>query len=173
MCVSVGWHANHARKNYNTASSDQDFLNTLTKTTKSSRKVDPTLVPGLLAQLAATVSDENQRRGLANLLASMPRDEREQTLKKVKAMSPSELKERAELHDMVKLITTGLSDEANVAFFKLLVSLLAQCHCASIDVLIHLRCNLLTQLGCYLYDWLCRIAELKWAVANGNTRATR
>lgn len=123
FCVSVGWHVNHARSSYNIASGgDKDLLDDLSK---SNRKVDAALVPGLLAQLAPTVADDKQRLGLANMLASMPYDEREKALAKVKAMSVSELQERAELHDQVKIITTGLSDEANAAFFKLLVRLLA------------------------------------------------
>ena len=80
MCVSVGWHANNARKLYSNASGrDEDLLSDMDK---SNRKVDSALVPGLLAQLAPTINDEKQRQGLANMLASMPRDEREKALEK-------------------------------------------------------------------------------------------
>ena len=132
MCVSVGWHVNYARNSFNSASGgDKDPLDDLAK---SNRKLDTALVPGLLAQLAPSVSDEKQRLGLANMLASMPRDEREKTLAKVKTMSASELQERSELHDQVKLITTGLSDEAKAAFFTLLVRLLVLSGLPSISV---------------------------------------
>lgn len=166
MCVSVGWHANHARQVYSNASSrDEDPLSNMDKL---NRKVDGALIPGLLAQLAPTISDKKQRQGLANMLASMPRDEREKTLQKVKTMSPSELKERSELHAQVKTITTGLSDEANAAFFKLLVRPCAHFGCASVycsfthaSVSLICGCSQPNLTGKTRVDILNRLADMK------------
>ena len=86
ICVSIGWHINHARNAY-MKDDDTELLGSLSKATRANRKVDAALVPGLLAQLAPIISDEKEREGLANMLASMPRNEREKTLTKVKRMS--------------------------------------------------------------------------------------
>lgn len=130
ISVSIGWHVNHARNTY-MKDDDPEMLGSLSKATRADRKVDTSLLPGLLAQLAPTISDEEQRQGLANMLASLPRNEREKTLAKVKTMSPTELKERSELHAQVQIITSGLSDEASAAFFKLLVRIFARLGFAS------------------------------------------
>lgn len=175
MCVSVGWHANNARKVYSNASGrDEDLLSNMDK---SNRKVDAALVPGLLAQLAPTVSDKKQRQGLANMLASMPRGERDKALEKVKTMSPSELKERSEVHAQVKTITAGLSDEATAAFFKLLVSPFAhsgltgcawlrKCllrHQSDASVSLICRCPQPNLTGKTRVDILRRLADMKTA----------
>ena len=47
-----------------------------------------TAAQGLLQELTETISDEHQRKGLANMLASLPPDERKGTLAKLKEMTP-------------------------------------------------------------------------------------